>query len=305
MRIKLFTHTDLDGVGCYIALADAFGESNIDVVFCDYHNVNERVEKFLNDPVEGYNIVLITDISVNENVAEMIDNQDSYEFMLLDHHKTAEDLNKYDWAYVVSSDSKGKTSGTSMVSDVFIGDKVTRSEAHLAFIETVRRYDTWEWSTIYNDEHAKQTNDLLDIYGRKDFIEMYLEKLQKGDMSFTGPQQLVLELRQREIDGYIKSKEKTMQVMIVDGLRVGLVFNERFSSEMGNVLSEKHPELDLIAMANIDRGTISLRTIHDDVDLSVFAKRYAGGGHPKAAGMPLFPRSKEMVAMMTFPVSIR
>lgn len=47
MRIKLFTHTDLDGVGCAVLAYLAFGYENVDVEFCSYDNVNQKVLKFI------------------------------------------------------------------------------------------------------------------------------------------------------------------------------------------------------------------------------------------------------------------
>ena len=42
-KIKLFTHTDLDGIGCAILAYLAFGRENVDVEYCDYSNVNDKV----------------------------------------------------------------------------------------------------------------------------------------------------------------------------------------------------------------------------------------------------------------------
>ena len=39
--IKLFTHTDLDGVGCAILAKLAFGEE-VDISYCNYDDINER-----------------------------------------------------------------------------------------------------------------------------------------------------------------------------------------------------------------------------------------------------------------------
>ena len=41
--IKLFTHTDLDGIGCAILAKLAFGEE-VDIEYCDYDNINEKVK---------------------------------------------------------------------------------------------------------------------------------------------------------------------------------------------------------------------------------------------------------------------
>ena len=49
--IKLFTHTDLDGVSCEILGRIAFGE-DIDVVRCGYGNIDDKVEEFINSDEE-------------------------------------------------------------------------------------------------------------------------------------------------------------------------------------------------------------------------------------------------------------
>ena len=117
-KIKLFTHTDLDGIGCAILAYLAFGRENVDVEYCDYSNVNEKVEKFWDDPeLEAYDYIFITDISIKEKLAIHITNEASEPRVhLFDHHATALGLNKYDWCEVsVMNDTLGiKTSGTEL-----------------------------------------------------------------------------------------------------------------------------------------------------------------------------------------------
>ena len=57
------------------------------------------------------------------------------------------------------------------------------------------------------------------------------------------------------------------------------------TSELGNILCERHEELDFIAI--IKQGAVSLRTVKDDINLTDIAKQFGGGGHPKASGFPL------------------
>ena len=45
-RIKLFTHTDLDGIGCGI-LAKYIYKGNVDIEYCNYDDVNTKVGEFL------------------------------------------------------------------------------------------------------------------------------------------------------------------------------------------------------------------------------------------------------------------
>ena len=90
--IKLFTHTDLDGVSCEILGKIAFGE-DIDVVRCGYGNIDDKVEEFINID-EEYDKLFITDISVKKKLADTLNNI-SDKVILLDHHKTALWLTDY------------------------------------------------------------------------------------------------------------------------------------------------------------------------------------------------------------------
>lgn len=40
--IKLFTHTDLDGVGCAILAQLAFGKDNVDISYCNYDEIDRK-----------------------------------------------------------------------------------------------------------------------------------------------------------------------------------------------------------------------------------------------------------------------
>ena len=84
--------------------AHLIGPEYIDVEYCNYKGdfgINKRVEKLLDEKAyEKYNKIFITDISVSEEIAERIEAEAPESFQLLDHHKSALWLNKYNWAKV-------------------------------------------------------------------------------------------------------------------------------------------------------------------------------------------------------------
>lgn len=287
MTVKLFTHTDLDGVGCAIVAYHVFGE-NVDIEYCDYHEINEAVTDFIiTEDHLNYDFAFITDISVNDEVAELIE-KTSHETLpmwrLIDHHGTALDLNEYKWANVQTKEDERKASGTSLFL-AHLNRLITVDEDGLEeFTETVRRYDTWEWQTKYADKEPKKLNDLLFILGRERFISRFASDL---SLDFTESERLLLELEQEKIDAYVEAKALTaITTKIETGHYLATVFADRYQSELGNQLSERFPEMDAVAMINPDRS-VSLRTIHDSVDVSAIAKNYGGGGHPKASGFPI------------------
>ena len=304
-KIKLFTHTDLDGIGCAILAYLAFGRESVDVEYCDYRDINEKVEEFWeNGPVEEYDKVFITDISIGKDLARTIDLYAGDDIWhLFDHHATALGLNKYDWCEVsVMNDTLGiKTSGT----ELFYTYLRRRGQFEYLsvnaicnideFVDIVRDYDTWRWKELEKKGIIrKQVNDLFYIYGREKFIDWALDqiltlKLYRGMSDFpiySEKDIALLDQKQKDIDIYVEEKNRQLFNRVDEvGHTYGVVFAERYFSELGNRICELNPDLAYIAMIDISSGTVSYRTIRDDIDVGgEIAHAYGGGGHPKAAG---------------------
>ena len=299
-KIKLFTHgADLDGVGCSILAYLAFGRENVDVEYCNYDDVDGKIRKFyLCDNPEEYDAIYITDISVDKEVAAEIDLlvTAGQKWRLFDHHATALWLNEYEWCEVrVAYDNGVKTSGTELFFnhldkhgylDEYEDWKVVNISR---FVIMVRDYDTWRWKGfVHNCFMCKQLNDLFNIYWRYDFIDWVLKNIELPNKFpyFNEVDKALLNIKQKEINYYIECKDKQLVEKIDKfGNRYGFVFSDRYASELGNYLSEVHPELDYIAMVNVSNGTVSYRTVKEDIDLGCeIAHSYGGGGHKKAAG---------------------
>ena len=285
--IKLITHSDLDGIGCEILFRYVEGmfDNNIDVVIAEYNNVNEVVENALNELENGkYTELFITDLSINNELAKRI-RDNNMNVKLLDHHPSAEFLNKYKFANVIIESGRGKECGTSLLASYYYEYLQHVNIEIVKFIELVRQYDTWEWKDKYNNIDAKKLNDLLYILGREKFVNLILQKLLNNESLFDETTNLILELKQNEINNYINTKEKDLIIKGVLGYKVGIIMCDMYSSELGNVLSEKHPELDFIAI--IKQNSIGLRCIKDNINLTEIAKHFGGGGHKKASGFSL------------------
>lgn len=247
--IKLFTHTDLDGVGCAILAKLAFGKE-VDIEYCDYNNVNEKVREYLYTRDDSLSYIYITDISVNEEIAKLLDERGGV--YLLDHHPTALELNKYSWCKVILEDLNGlKTSGTKMFyrwlsMNGCISEDLENNKSLDRFVELVRDYDTWRWSTLGEDGFiCKKINDLLYLYGRDFFIEWCISEICDSEFpKLYVSDELVLKIKQNEIDEYIKEKDKNMITSSMCGYVCGFVFAEKYFSELGNRLCKMHPEID-------------------------------------------------------------
>ena len=77
----LFTHNDLDGVGCAVIARLAF-PTDLSIKYCSYKSINDDINAFLDTAPEDARI-LITDISVNEETASRLD---GYNVRMYDHH---------------------------------------------------------------------------------------------------------------------------------------------------------------------------------------------------------------------------
>ncbi len=284
-RIKLFTHTDLDGVGCAVVAHHFFGE-NVDVAYCDYHNVNGKVSALLDDQLAlgMYDVIYVTDISVNEEVGERI-NADvssmSRIWCLLDHHATAEWMNKYQWAGVVVESQGIKRSGTDLFFRWLAGWNYVDGGNIREFVEAVRSYDTWYWAKT-GDQAAKDLNDLFWLIGRDRFVERFTVD---PSVALTHTERLLLEIERERINAYITGKVRQLTTHSIGGHTVGIVFADRYQSELGNHIVTERADIDFVAMIDPAKS-VSYRT-DGKVNVGLFAQIYGGGGHKNAAGSPV------------------
>ncbi|WP_145413415.1 DHH family phosphoesterase [Paenibacillus xylanexedens] len=302
MKIKLFTHTDLDGVGCAIIAKLAFDE--VDVEYCNYNEIDQKVKDFTGlMKFKEYDKVYITDISVSKEVADLIEysvtEKKEYlnRYQLIDHHATAKWLNEYRWAYVddmelsiIPGEKVMKSSGTSLFYNYLWENENANLPFALNFIEKVRRYDTWDWHTIHNDNEAKRLNDLLYLIGRDRFVQRFTKDT---SLRFTEGEEMLLEIEQTKIDKYLETKSKQMFKQYFGDHLVGVVFAEQYQSQMGNYLALNNEDLDYVVMIDVGNETVSYRGIHDSIDLGIIAKSFGGGGHPKASGSQTHSNVKE------------
>lgn len=286
--IKLITHNDLDGIGCEVVFKLLYGDK-VDVLSVGNNEVNNIVEQSLKELRFGiYEQLFITDLSVNEELAKTID-KEGLKVQLLDHHPSATHLNKYPFAQVIINLSDGfKNSGTYLSFINLIDDLINKelySESLEDFVELVRQYDTWEWKDIFKNEEPKRLNDLLYILGREKFVDNMIYRIKNNEELFSRTDKAILKIKQKEKDNYINIKEKELIIKDFKLYKIGIVMADSYTSELGNILCERHEELDFVAI--IKKETVSLRTVKDDVNLTDIAKQFGGGGHPKASGFPL------------------
>ena len=315
LKIKLFTHNDLDGVSVIPLAHLEFGIENVDHEICSYKNVNEKIEKFAIEYMNNehfYDYIFVTDISVNRKNAELLNEIENFisgnnikktNVRLFDHHQNLEWLNdEYSWTKVKPEDEDGwKNCGTSLFFE-FLKETSTHSfvenEFRNSFVNQVRVYDTWEWkdNKELNKEIAtssKKLSDCFKIVGADDFIniiydQLLIECLNEKHKFFEIIEEweLLLKYKRREIDEYINFKLKDVQLIemnVVPHVQFSFCFCDRkdCKAELADRILEKFQNVD-VSILYFGNGFI-LNSRKDTIDVSKIAKVFGGGGHTEVA----------------------
>lgn len=296
-NVKMFTHTDLDGVSCGIlgtTYADRLGIF-IDIEYVGYYDINERINEFLKDEesdIDKYHMILITDISVNKEIADMLDvihmRTSGPRVVLLDHHPNLEWLNEYEWAKV---DTKN-TCGTKLLYEFL---EMPSTPLLDYFVTNVTKYDTGNW-----DDVSLDLNNLMYIISSDRFVKTMVDRLLYHNTIhdlFSKTDRLLLMYDNEAMEKYFEIKDRNIGFTDVRMnpadessalVKIGYVFADRYVSQLGKYLAEKYPDVDLVAIINPAAKSINLRTA-TEINLTEFAKFRGGGGHPKASGYPIDP----------------
>ncbi|PAD03337.1 DHH family phosphoesterase [Bacillus licheniformis] len=304
----LYSHNDLDGVGCGILAKVAFGE-RVEVRYNSVTGLDMQVGRFL-ERTKGkekqHEGLFITDLSVHQENEERLDQyaEAGRKVKLIDHHKTALHLNERPWGMIKVQYEDGRlASATSLFYEYLIDNgHIRETKAMDQFVELVRLYDTWEWEQTGALE-AKHLNDLFFMVSIDEFEEKMIRRLKESDaFSFDEFEEKILDMEEEKIERYIRRKRREIVQTFINAHCVGIVHAESYHSEVGNELGKTYPHLDYIAILNMGGKKVSLRTIHDETDVSEIAGMFGGGGHAKAAGCPLTDEAFKLYVTEPFPL---
>ncbi|GEK57165.1 hypothetical protein CHL76_02400 [Marinococcus halophilus] len=266
----MFTHTDLDGVGCGVLYKSGITTSN-QVYFCNYGDVDDVIQnkiKYLRATGVERPQIIISDLGISEETAKMVDSYEG-ERLMLDHHKTNEWIaEKYEWAVVDT-----ERSGTLLVYDF-----MAIPDDYEAFAKMVDDYDRWVHA--YSD--SKRLNRLFFAMGINRFFNRCLNL--PFPERFTEVDEMILELESDRLERYIDHVSKYVRRFpLSDSRDIGIVYADSFQSELGHALMEDF-NLEAVAMINPNAKSVSFRS-KGTIDVGEIAKELGGGGHHNASGV--------------------
>lgn len=279
-NVKLVTHKGcLDGSACAILFLAGGGKiENLHFSYPSHDGIDELVRDLLDSTTLP---ILIADASISYSLAKQID-LTRRDVIILDHHKSADDLKEFSWCEVDHS-----RCGSLMLYDYMLlnGQYIqTVLEDYHNLILRVDDNDRW----IHQYPDSKKIAALHNKLGQSLFIERFLNN---PLTSFSDKEKYLLEIDEYKTKLYIEDKKKEVVVLNkeIDGvmIRVGCVKADNHQSVLGNSICEDLSlNVDVALMVGLN--SISLRAKSTcPVDLSSLAKHNGGGGHKLAAGCSL------------------
>lgn len=262
----LITHNDLDGVGCAVLFSAVMERTGKEYrcYFEDYRTVNERIIQVLASKPHK---ILLTDISPDEKVAELLD-KSGIPIHLFDHHRTALWLNSYPWANV----------DTSYCATRLLYDHIKRTwdgvTMYKHFVYLVNDWDMW----LHEYETSKMLNTFLTAIGKERFVKRFLNDPWP---IFNSNEEMIIEVELERKEEYV---QKAVEKAKIYNNNYAVTIAEKYKSEIGEKLLQLAP---IAVIIDPREDTVSLRSKDDKHDVSEIAKKFGGGGHPRAAGFEL------------------
>lgn len=331
-RVLLLTHTDMDGAGAAVLLKSIYRDK-VDVLHCSNDVMSRMIRDRATDPdtAKEYDFMIVSDISCSEEDAEYLDKHKQVNLVLLDHHQTAVDLNRFSWACVQPLLLKGSyrdtalygtgvvpvhSSGTSLVYDYLeycgLTSKLRNPELAMLFVYMVAAYDTWDWVNVFGgDRHFRDLQTLFMQYGIEEFENVFWKRISDSRRRlnlYSDTDILLLRIAKNKKKYFLKEK-------VANRIRRGnITLSGRTYSFTYCDVNENMPDVFEYMIKNydvdlhiVDYGSgLSFRTSRKDINIGHIVKEFGGGGHPGAGGVkiPLEKRKemleKVMKADMTF-----
>lgn len=318
------THNDADALGCALSLDVLIPDYKFTHYFCNA-NEADAVFKDIFDESEDYAYIIISDISISLESAEVISEyqkkHDTYIHMV-DHHPT-NPCKHVEWMTFVTTEYYAKydmglnVSACYGIYELFSGRKlsllvnhgITESDSYELtkikclglLIESISRYDTWEWKE-HGLPHDDAIPNIIKFIGfeftYRSLYEYYIYNEKTAGRILLENYRMVTPMPEQFYAIYdVISLNKTLSIqksllnvrcfkfMIYDAA----IFygNSLYDNEISDKICNEFPSIDIAIMLYPESMTVSFRTSKEDINVGLIAKKLGGGGHQKASGAKL------------------
>lgn len=294
MKTILFTHTDLDGIGCEILMRLAF--KDIEVYNLDYTNIDKRITSI---DVRDSN-VYITDICPRIETLKYIKER-ANQLYILDHHsKSKEFLKEVEelepTLYHIDEKFDGvDRCGTYLVYE-YLGYKIDFTDEVYDFVVHVDSWDTWKWV----DDCIETENCIPLLLNQclkydKDFVDNMIDFF---DCWFSDFDELLHNTRIKFIEELEQYKEFIKCHLKFGKCDIGTFgyldsLQNKFSTSLISKMILDKYDIDYVISEN--GKSTSFRSKRKN-DCHLIASNFDGGGHPQASGAPRVISFDEIVS---------
>lgn len=306
LKTFIFTHNDLDGVGCGVIGKYYFPDAYVQ--YCSYDNIDDILLYFLshNENILSEMRIIISDIyykQENSDITEML--RMAGELIICDHHATSAWLNNVDFQHnsfvnvIADSDVCGTKILFKILDNLYVMPDSTKI---LEFVENVNSWDVWQW--------VKQLPETNDVVKLKDAINHNMSFTLNGAVYFYGIENFVNKMLMYfhnfiDFDDIVSEKLvefNTKQInSVTDYIKTHYEYeSEHYGKIPYTIIKLNSPNISLASLLcknamepddkflaiyiDEDKDAVSLRCNVEGIDLSVVAKECEGGGHKDAAG---------------------
>ena len=294
--VKIFTHKDTDGVVAALIVSKYYQVHHInnilpdiDVEFLDAGKVDKPVLDFLHsEEISKYSHCYILDLSFSKE--ETADEVEKYlkgsnlHLEIIDHHVSAKWLNAYEYATVVVEEGSILQSASSLVAKRFTDSLPSK---YLEMATLARSYDTWDWVKT-NNERAHQLDQLVMYYNVEVFYKMHIRSSEREIFApFDKDILNVLDARKEQI---LHQVDDNLLITQIEDYSYAIYLGNKCTNDVAEYIRNNYRNVDVIALANLTKGSISLRSNQPGLEVNGIAEKFNGGGHAYAAGFRIDKR---------------
>lgn len=269
-KITIFTHKDLDGMGCNI-LAHLSLNNIVESQSVHYKNdmVNYKIQSFAKKNTQDW--ILIMDLSISEETANILDKRGRC--ILIDHHETSLFLNKYNWALVNT-----KYSASVLCYYFFTINFQSNIDDYKELIDIINDFDLW----LLNDNRSIPLNRLYYMLGETKFFNKFITQPLFKLSSF---EKQYIDIEEEKSNRYINHKCKDgLKIINTNFGKCCLVIADSDTDMLAKYILDTY-DIDYVAII-VSFDKVSLRS-KGDFDVSSIAQVYGGGGHKNASSFEI------------------
>lgn len=283
----IFTHDDLDGIGCATLLLRLFPDVTVKCLPAGKTTIKVIDDIIRSMPDDFDCSIFITDLGIpeDEDGQDFVATIEAYnatrkrQILYVDHHKTSLWLQNKPWAVVDTTYCATKLLKI-VLSELFMVDDF------YPFVEMVNAYDTWQ----PDRELGTAWTSLLRAIGTDYFISRAKNfTISSSKYEQLEPAELIAVVSlHKEKEEYLlkKCQEYIEATEEIDGKTydVAIVTATKHHNDIAHTLID-NGVADIVYIIDLEQMIVSIRS--KEVDISGIAKARGGGGHPLSAGHPL------------------